>query len=185
MASNVIGFDDGPFVREHRGDVPLVGVICARTRVDGVLFGKVRRDGANSTRSMIEMLRGSHFRAHVQAVLLQGIAVAGFNVVDVHALHEALGLPVLVVARRQPDLAGVRRALTSSVPGAARKWRLIEAAGPMEALESVWVQRVGIGVEAARGLLQRTRLHGNLPEPLRMAHLIAGASVTGHSRGRA
>lgn len=184
MASNVIGFDDGPFVRAHRGDVPLVGVVCARTRVDGVLFGKVRRDGANATRAMIELLRGSHFRAHVQAVLLQGIAVAGFNVVDVHALHQALGVPVLVVARRQPDLAAIRRAL-DAVPGAARKWRLIEQAGPMEALESVWVQRVGIGLEAARGLLARTRLHGNLPEPLRMAHLIAGASVTGHSRGRA
>ena len=27
----------------------------------------------------------------------QGIALAGFNVVDIHALHEALGMAVLVV----------------------------------------------------------------------------------------
>ncbi|HEY8076103.1 MAG TPA: DUF99 family protein, partial [Labilithrix sp.] len=44
---NVIGFDDGPFVREHRGDVLLVGVVCAGTRLDGVVAGRVRRDGAD------------------------------------------------------------------------------------------------------------------------------------------
>ena len=42
---NVIGFDDGPFSSDHRGDVLLVGVVCSGTRVDGVISGKVRRDG--------------------------------------------------------------------------------------------------------------------------------------------
>ncbi len=46
--SNVMGFDDAPFVHGHRGDVRLIGVLCARTRLDGVLSGKVRRDGANA-----------------------------------------------------------------------------------------------------------------------------------------
>ena len=55
---------------------------------------------------------------------MQGIAFAGFNVVDVHTLHCALGLPVLVVARRRPDLAAIRRALVNHVRGGARKWRL-------------------------------------------------------------
>ena len=185
LRTNVIGFDDAPFERTHRGDVPLVGVVCARTRVDGLLVSKIRRDGANATRTMIAMIEGSQFRAHVRAVLLQGIAVGGFNVVDVHALHAALGLPVIAIARRPPDLPAMKRALFGRVPGAARKWHLIEQAGAMEALRGIWVQRVGISVEHAREVLAATTLHGNLPEPLRIAHLVAGAMVTGRSRGGA
>jgi endonuclease V-like protein UPF0215 family len=183
--SNVIGFDDAPFVREHRGDVPLVGVVCTRTRVDGVVVGKVRRDGVDSTRRISALLRGSPFVEHVQAVLLQGIAVGGFNVVDIHALHAETGLPVLVVARRAPGMAAIEAALLGRVRGGARKWRLIERAGPMEACEGVWVQRAGLTPADAAALLRTTRCHGNLPEALRMAHLIAGGIGSGASRGRA
>lgn len=183
--SNVIGFDDAPFARDHRGDVTLVGVICSRTRLDGVVSGRVRRDGRNSTERMVELIEGSQFAGHLQAVLLQGIAVAGFNVVDVHALHARLGLPVLVVARRRPDLAAMRRALRARVPGWRRKWALIEAAGPMEPLRGIQVQRIGLGGAEADALLRATTLHGKLPEPVRLAHIIAGGMTDGKSRGRA
>jgi endonuclease V-like protein UPF0215 family len=208
---NVIGFDDGPFERQHRGDVLLVGAVCSRTRLDGVVSGKIRRDGSDSARRMIELIERSQFRAALQAVLLQGIAVGGFNVVDVHGLSASLRLPVLVVCRRRPDRAAVERALFSDDPpdrprvlGARRKWRLIEAAGEMEQLEPsrrsvrraartgdavntqrLWIQRVGLSQAEARALIQATTLHGNVPEPLRLAHLIAGGIVTGRSRGRA
>ena len=51
---------------------------------------------------MAALVRGSQFDGHVRAVLLNGIAFGGFNVVDIHALAEALARPVLVVARRAP-----------------------------------------------------------------------------------
>lgn len=184
LLTNVVGFDDAPFAHDHRGDVLLVGVVCARTRLDGVLSGRVRRDGVNSTATMVDVVRRSQFVGHVRAVLLQGIAVAGFNVVDVHALSAGLGLPVLVVMRRRPDLRAIEEAL-ARVPGGARKWALVEAAGPIEALGKVFVQRVGLDRDEARALLAATTLHGNLPEPLRLAHLVAGGVTTGASRGRA
>jgi uncharacterized protein len=189
--SNVIGFDDAPFPRTHRGDILLVGMVCSRTRLDGVLASRIRRDGQNSTTKMIAMVRGSQFTRHVQAVLLQGIAVGGFNVVDVWGLHRELGVPVLVVCRKLPNHAAIERALFRGapgggpIPGAARKWRLIEAAGPMEPLRSLYVQRVGLTRSEAGELVRVTTLHGNLPEPLRLAHLVAGGVTTGVSRGRA
>jgi endonuclease V-like protein UPF0215 family len=215
---NVIGFDDGPFPREHRGDVLLVGVVCSGTRVDGVVSGRIRRDGANATKVMIDLVRASQFGSHVQAIMLQGIAVGGFNVVDVKGLSAALRIPVLVVTRRLPDMAAVKRALFSAEPqarprvaGAARKWKLLESAGTMELLGAsrrslrretahggpkpptgirtvtprLWIQRAGLSLEQARKLVADTTLHGNIPEPLRLAHLIAGGITTGTSRGRA
>ena len=156
--AHVIGFDDAPFERGHRGDVLVIGAVYAGARLEGVLSGKVRRDGANATRALAGMVHGSRFRAHLQLVLLQGIALAGFNVIDLHGLHRELGVPVLVVVRKPPNLARIRRALFEHVPGGARKWRLVERAGPVERSGRVYVQRGGLSeIEAARARRRRTR----------------------------
>jgi len=183
--SHVIGFDDAPFARAHRGDVSVIGAVYAGVRLEGVLSGKLRRDGRNSTRVLTELVRRSRFRAHLQAVLLQGIAFAGFNVVDIQVLHAMLGVPVIVVARKPPDMAAIRRALLQRGPGGARKLKLIEQAGPMQAAAGVYVQRAGITLEKVGELIRRLAVNSKLPEPLRTAHLIAGGIATGESRHRA
>lgn len=172
--SHVVGFDDGPFPLEHRGDVDLIGAVLTDLRLDGVLRGRVRRDGANATGAIMAVIEESRFREHLQAVLLQGIAFAGFNVVDIRALHTRFGLPVLAVTRRRPDLEAVRRALLGHVPGGARKWRLVERAGEPEPAAGVYVQRAGLDLGEAERLIRRLAVHGRIPEPLRTAHLIAG-----------
>jgi len=183
--SHVVGFDDAPFERSHRGDVLVVGAVFAGDRLDGVISTKVRRDGANAAQRLIDCLTGSKYFDQLQAILLQGIAFAGFNVVDLQRLHEATGLPVLVVARYRPDLPAIRKALLEQVPGGARKWRLIEAAGPMETMAGLYVQRCGITPENAARLLASLQQNSQLPEPLRVAHMIAGGVTTGESRHRA
>ncbi|UCF40686.1 MAG: DUF99 family protein [Gemmatimonadota bacterium] len=181
--SHVVGFDDAPFARGHRGDVPVVGAVFAGLRLEGVLSGKVRRDGANAARNLAGLVSGSKYAPQLQLVLLQGIALAGFNVVDLHDLQQRLDVPVMVVARKRPRLHKVRRAL-SLIPGGERKWRIIEELGPPEPVAGVYVQRVGIGTRDAERVIRRLAVHGNIPEPLRAAHLIAGGLTAGQSRGR-
>jgi endonuclease V-like protein UPF0215 family len=183
--SNVIGFDDFPFPRSHRGDVQMVGAVFSGLRLDGILSGHVRRDGANSTYRLSELITGSKFAPQLQLVMLQGIAMGGFNVVDIHALHRLLNIPVLVVARRAPRMEAIKEALVKRVPGGRRKWALIERAGPMEAVEGVFVQRAGLSLDEVSQVIRRFSIYGNIPEPLRMAHLIAGGMARGESRGRA
>jgi endonuclease V-like protein UPF0215 family len=183
--SHVIGVDDAPFERGRRGRVPVVAVAFAGLRLEGVLTTSVRRDGADATRAISERIASSRFAAHTRLVMLQGIALAGFNVVDIHALHEALDMAVLVVARRPPRLDAIRSALLDRVPGGARKWALIEKAGPMEAAAGVMVQRSGLSLAEAAATVERFAVHGRIPEPLRVAHLVAGGITTGESRGRA
>src|SRR5689334_20082295 len=157
----------------------------AGARLEGVLSSHVRRDGVDATRAIAALVTGSRFHAHCHALLLQGIAVAGFNVVDLAALSDAIARPVLVIARRRPRLDAIRAALLDHVPGGARKWALIERAGPMEPVGGVLVQRAGLSLDDAARLLAATTIAGNIPEALRVAHLIAGGVTDGHSRGRA
>lgn len=181
--SNVVGFDDAPFARDHRGKVKVVGTVYAGLRFDGVLIGEIEKDGFDAADRLSELLAGSRFIEHIQLIMLQGIAFGGFNVVDVFALHEQLGLPVLVVARKLPDMEAIRSALLAHIEQGAAKWRVLERLGEMESLAQVYVQRVGVSYEQAADLMDRFAVHGNIPEPLRSAHMIASALVCGHSRG--
>lgn len=182
--SHVVGIDDGSFDKYRQASVPIVGAVFSDLRLEGVLCGRVRTDGSNATREIVRMVTESKFAPQLQLVLLQGIALAGFNVIDLHELYERLAIPVMVVARRQPRLERMRAALLTRVPGGARKWSLIEKLGPMEPVVGVFVQRVGLEAQAAERVIKRLSVNANIPEPLRTAHLIAGGIATGQSRGR-
>ncbi len=182
--SHVVGFDDGPFAAEHRGDVLLVGAVFSDTRLQGILCGKIRRDGVNATRTISTLIAESRFFPQLHALLLQGINFAGFNVVNLRVLHETLRLPVIVVSRKTPDFTLIKQALLHHVPGGKRKWHLIEQAGPMEFIENVYVQRLGIERQETALLIKRLAINGVMPEPLRTAHLVAGGITTGESRHR-
>ncbi len=182
--SNIIGFDDAPFTPDQVGPVPVVGVVFTGLKLTGVVIGEVEKDGSDAAEKLAQLVTGSKFAEHVQLVMLQGVTLAGFNVVDVLTLHQRLGLPVLVVSRRLPDLASVRHALLTQIPQGDEKWNMIEQLGPLEPAGQVYIQRVGLTLPAAREVVQRFAIHSHLPEPLRTAHLIAGAVAEGQSRGR-
>jgi len=182
--SHTVGFDDAPFAPDHRGDVLVVGAVYAGERLDGVLSCRVRRDGVNATARLAGCIKQSRFYPQLQVVLLQGIAFAGFNVVDIPALSELLARPVMVIVRRRPNLGAIQRALLTRVRGGTRKWHLVMRAGPVEEIGGLFIQRAGISADAAAAVLRRHARHGILPEPLRTAHLIAGGLVRGESSGR-
>lgn len=184
LPTHIIGFDDVPFAKAHKGDVTVVGAIFTKERLDGVICGKVRRDGANATSKLCELILGSRFHHHLQLIMLQGIALAGFNVVDIHELHRRTSLPVLVICRKPPNLPRIAKALCERVRGGRRKWRLIQKAGEPEIIAGVWAQRAGISAEIAHRVIAHTAIHSTIPEPLRTAHIIASGITALRSRHR-
>jgi endonuclease V-like protein UPF0215 family len=74
--------------------------------------------------------------------------------------------------------------LLDSVPGGARKWRLIEKLSPARRHGDVYLHHVNIEWPDATALVDRFAMNSHLPEPLRTAHLIAGALAEGESRHR-
>ena len=182
--SNAIGFDDAPFGKAQTEPVPLVGAVFAGARLDGVVVDEVTRDGSDVTATITRIVRDGKFAAHVRLVMLQGATFAGFNVVDAHRLHHDLAVPVLIVVRRQPDFEAIRDALLSHIPDGAPKWSLIEALGPMESVNGLYAQRIGLSLAQADATLRQLCVHSHMPEPLRVAHLIGGALARGESRGQ-
>jgi hypothetical protein len=186
--SRFLGIDDGPF---HFGDdeVPLVGVaVQAPAYIEGVLMAHAHVDGRDATERILGMVRTSRYREGLRMVFLNGIAVGGFNVIDVEALHQELRVPVVTVTRRTPDLDAIRGALRRKFDDWEGRWALIRS----QRIEEVATRHAPLRVTyvgAERNVvieaLALTTVRGALPEPLRVAHLIAAATVKGESHGRA
>ena len=177
----VIGFDDGSFKPRSRGQTCLVGVVYrVDGRVEGVLSTSIRVDGLDSTRKIVKLLHGSKFYPQVAAVLLQGVNFAGFNVADLPQLARNLNRPVLAVFRRRPDLDRIQLALTR-LHDRGRRFRLIQKAGPIRKAGKALFQCAGIEEAQAARLIKKCCLHAFIPEPLRLAHLIASGLSLGES----
>jgi uncharacterized protein len=183
-AVRLIGFDDAPFRRRRGSPVLLTGAVCLGTRFEGLVCGRVRRDGWNATDEIIRLLQGGKFLPQIHLVLLDGIAFGGFNVVDLERLAQSLDRPCVAVMRRAPDLEAVEAAIRR-LPRAGRRVEVLRRAGPIHHRPPFVFQVRGGEPEAVAEALGRVTDRGNVPEALRLAHLIGAAIITGESGGRA
>ena len=181
----MLGIDDGPFEKFAPGaEAPLVGVMMeGPDLVEAVALTRFPVDGDGVTEFLAEWIASLRFRPALQAVVFGGITLAGLAVLDSEALAGRLRVPVLVVNRREPRDAELREALCAA--GLAARVALLESAPRAFAVGELHASASGASREHAVQLLERMRGKSLLPEPLRVAHLIARALATGESRGRA
>jgi endonuclease V-like protein UPF0215 family len=175
----VLGVDDGAFIPHVEGQVSVIGVVFRGGYwLDGVLHTKIAVDGFDATDRITSMITGSSHYRQLRVIMLNGITFAGFNVVDVKALNAATKLPVITVTREKPDLAEIHKAL-QNLPRSEERWKTILSAGePVEvstrnAKAKIYVQTAGVSKEDAQKILRLTSTRSNIPEALRVAHLIA------------
>lgn len=181
---HLLGIDDAPFEKGQAAPVPLVAVMMeGADLVEGVAIGAFPVDGDGATAHLATWIRSLRFHASLQGVVLGGITVAGLGVVDVPELAGLLDAPVLVVTRKPPSdapLIGALRtaALDDRIPIVERSPRAFALR------DGLYLACAGAGLEQARVLAEATLRKAQLPEPLRVAHLIGRALVSGESRGR-
>ncbi len=185
----ILGFDDGPFDSKTK-TTPVVGVVYRGGRfLDGILKTDVEVDGLDSTQKLEKLINSSRHKQQLKVIMLDGITVGGFNIIDIKQLHENTNIPVIVFNRKYPDLNSVKNALDNFVDSDLR-WNLIKNAGKIKecklgADKTIYYQAIGMADEDVEDTLLLSSTHGDIPEPLRVAHLIATAIVRGESYGRA
>jgi len=184
----ILGLDDGPFKRDER-EVLVVGTVFrGGSFLDGVVSTKVTVDGLDATDKLVELVCNTKFK-DLRVVMLDGLGFGGFNLVDIKRLYEDTGLPVIVVVRNKPDFDEIRNAL-NNLPQSQTRWNLVEKAGEVRSVSTkpgkkIFFQVAGIKEEDAREIIKLSATRSLLPEPIRVAHLIAQGIVLGESRGKA
>ncbi len=157
----------------------LAGVVVRANRVvDGFSFGTCTVGGSDVT-SAVERLYDRLGREDVQFVLVSGIALAWYNVLDMHQLSAAVDRPVVSVTYEDSD--GLDDAIREAFEGDARDERLATyraqpARTPVGVNgETVYVRAVGVSTAEARDVVRAFTPEGGRPEPLRVARMAARA----------
>lgn len=179
-----IGIDDGPFDKFKDRLVLVVGTIFrGGLAMDGVLSTKASVDGRNSTQKIAKMINRCKFKPQLRTIFLHGIAVGGFNIIDIPKLHKLTKIPIIIVIRDYPDFKKIYSTLKKLKM--QDKIQLIEKLPKPIKFGKIYIQHIGIPLDKTKQLLKTTCTRSFIPEPLRAAHLIAAGIVKGESRGRA
>ena len=183
----VIGIDDGPFEHIKGNSALIVGVICrANEYVDGILSTQVSVDGLDATSKIIEMLNKTHHK-NIRVALIDGLAVAGLNVININQISEETGMAVIAVTARKPRREKFISAIRK-LDYAEKRLEAVKKIGLAKEIEikgkKVYFQFAGCSEDDAILILKRTAKRCSVPEAIRLAHLIASGIVDGESRGR-
>jgi endonuclease V-like protein UPF0215 family len=181
---HVLGVDDAPFRKGRDREVPIVGVVMeGPDLVEAIAIGRFPVDGEDAAGYLAGWIRELRAYRGIQAIFLGGVTIAGLGLVDLEALAGALRRPVLAVTRRDPAGSELRRALRAA--GLADRLPLLDRSPPaFETAPGLYVAAAGLSPAEAASLVRRTLGKSRLPEPLRLAHIVAAALVNGESRGR-
>ena len=167
--------------RKNQEYSTLAGVVMRSDLViDGFARSKLKVSGSDATKSTVEVFTRMK-RNDINAMMISGSVLSVYNVLDIDEIFRELRVPVVALSfkRSKSDLARNIRALFSS-KDAKEKIRLLEKLGSptklrLETGYDVFVRTAGITDSVANKLLDKFTLQGSVPEPIRVARLLAKA----------
>lgn len=172
------GIDDGPFppkTPKTTSYAPLVAAQLRGPRLTRVLTNWITVDGLDATRKA-EALLG---KVPGSPVLLSGVTFGGFNLIDPAKIHSRFKVPTIVVVGSRPDNRSVKRALVKHFTDWKERWEIIRSLGPLRSVRTmtaeppVFYEALGCSAKEAKAILIGNSWVSRLPEPIRVAGLVA------------
>lgn len=172
------GVEDGSFKafeRKKPSYTFLCGVQTEQDKIELVRLVKIKVDGFDATEKLLSILNG----IKVKAILLGGITFAGFNVIDPFEINQETGTPIIVCSGVEPENKKMLFALKKHFEDWERRWNIINKLGkiystiPFSSEPPIFYEVVGCSHEWAENVLHRAVAVSRMPEPIRIAGIIA------------
>ncbi|MEM5799530.1 MAG: DUF99 family protein [Candidatus Aenigmatarchaeota archaeon] len=185
----ILGIDDCPFTKTASKAI-IIGVIMRGGKsFDGMIKSEIEIDGLDATDKIIDIIKKSKYLKELKIIMFKGITIGGFNIIDIEKIHKSIGLPIIVVNRKKPNFEKIYNALKNFKDG-KKRWNLIKKAGKIREIKiktnkNIYVQLKGLSENDAKKIILLTCTSSLIPEPLRIAHMIASAIIKGECGGRA
>ena len=155
----------------------LSGIVMSTDLViDGFVFGHSTVGGDDATDAILEMYEKLD-RQDVSFLLISGIVISLYNIIDMKKISEKIGLPVIGVTYEESS--GIEDAIKHHFPE-SYKSKLTEYS-KLESRKNItlhtsynlYVRNEGCTVLEAKQLLDKITLQGSIPEPLKITQLLA------------
>lgn len=184
----VLGIDDGPFSFGQKETVIIGVVMRANGYMEGILRRNIDVDGTNSTDAILDMINKTRHKDQIRVIMIDGIALGGFNVVDIRRVYTEGGIPVITVTREKPNFDTILSTLKMKFSDWKERWEKIKGNEIFE-IETkhkpIYISCKGLSIKEAKEIIKISTIRGVIPEPLRVAHMIASGVVRGESYGKA
>src|SRR5215467_8935107 len=173
-SARTIGIDDGPFTKQQE-TAPLVAALLNGSHLQDMRTTRIEVDGLDATNKAVKLLKPWK----PAPILLSGVTFAGFNLIDPHVLQKKFRVPVIVVIGSRPDNKAVKRALVKHFPDWKQRWQIISSLGPLRKVKThsgeppIYYESFGCSSREASSLLKSVSRVSRLPEPIRIAGLLA------------
>ena len=185
----LIGLDGGPFDSRPRGSsdnttrqfAPLVSAQFLGPHIVQVKSARITVDGMDGTQVALRLLR--HFPRGTP-VLMSGVAYGGFNLIDPRMIHRQQKAPVIVIIGSKPRNRLVKRALVRHFPDWEKRWNILRSLGPLRPTRTfrneppIFYESLGCPSREAKTILSRSALISRIPEPVRIAGILARGLFT-------
>ncbi len=184
----ILGIDDAPFSFSDK-TTDIIGVVMRGNHyIEGVLHDTINIDGKDATTVCEYMITKTRHYKQLKAVLLDGATFGGFNVLDIEAIWKKTKIPIITVTRKKPDFKKIRLALKTHFSDWKDRITVLEKGSLYEintGYNPIFVKCIGLPLDKAKEIITLATIRGVIPEPLRVAHLIASGISRGESYGKA
>ncbi len=155
----------------------LAGVVMRRDFViDGFVFGNATLEGDDATETILSMYKKLN-RPDISYLLISGIIISMYNIIDLKKISKSLGLPVIGVTYQNSE--GIEEAIRHHFPDSyeskLKEYQKLENRDKITLNTSydIYIRKEGCTLSDAKHLLDELTLQGSFPEPLRVAQLLA------------
>lgn len=184
----LLGLDDSPFTFTDKYCNVIGVVMRGGEYIESILKNQVSIDGNDATDICINMIKNSRHQKQLKALLLDGVALGGFNIVDIQEVYNNTNLPVITITRDKPDFENIKKALNKNFHDWEKRLSIMKKGKLHEVKTShnpIFVKCIGLSIEGAKEIIKLSTIRGVVPEPIRVAHLIASGITRGESYGKA
>lgn len=184
----ILGIDDAPFTFDEKYSTVIGVVMRGGEYLECVLRSQVTIDGTEATAICEQMIKNTRHLQQLKAIMIDGASLAGFNIVDVAALYDSTKVPVITITRDEPDQRKIKKALQKNFIDWKERWTLLQK-GKLKRIPTqhkpIYIKHTGVSLEEAKEIINISTIRGAIPEPIRVAHLIASGITRGESYGKA
>ena len=163
--------------RQNSSKSILSGVVMRRDFViDGFVFGRTTLDGDDATDVILQMYEDLK-RPDISYLLISGLIISLYNIIDIKKIHESLQIPIIGITYH--DSKGIEDSIKHHFPNSYKpKIKNYQKLGirkkiTLHTSSDVFVRKEGCTLHDVKHLLDKLTLQGSLPEPVRVAQLLA------------
>jgi endonuclease V-like protein UPF0215 family len=159
----------------------LAGVVMRRDLIiDGMVFGNVTIEGNDSTQNILSMYRSLN-RNDINCIMLDGLIISMYNIIDGNELEENTNVPVIAITFNDSEgLEGtIRHHFSNDFNLKLEQYRKLGRRDKilLKTGKILFVRYWGMSSMEASTIVNYFTLQGSIPEPIRIAKLAARANM--------